>query len=184
MSMQEYRRMAARMDEHMRLLKAQGITDEHAIINRMMGYVPELHEIWTGTTDKELIALSSEFPGFYRYAFIMEEAFEAERRKASRPYDHLPELPERHKQTMSAILTNAATLERCYQAFLLSGCPAAFLPQVAELNELHGAWLADIAGLTSALKAEGAPANAMEYLDASLAQMTGRIADLAKRCMA
>ena len=31
------------------------------------------------------MALSREFPGFYRYALIMEEASEAERNKASRP---------------------------------------------------------------------------------------------------
>jgi len=33
------------------------------------------------------MALSNEFPRFYRYALIMEEASEAERNKASRPYD-------------------------------------------------------------------------------------------------
>ncbi len=57
-----------------------------------MGYVPDLHKIWVGTSDQQLMALSNEFPGFYRYALlmyalIMEEASEAERNKASRPYD-------------------------------------------------------------------------------------------------
>lgn len=139
MSMQEFRRRAARIDQQMGLLAAQGIVDEHAILNRMMGYVPDLHEIWTGTSDKELVALSSEFPGFYRYAFIMEEAFEAERRKARRPYDQVPELPEHHKRTMEAILTTSATLERGYEAFVQSGCPATLRPQVVELGRLHHA---------------------------------------------
>ena len=151
MSMQEFRRMAARIDQQMGLLATQGVVDEHTILNRMMGCVPDLHQIWTGTSDKELVALSSEFPGFYRYAFIMEEAFEAERRKASRPYDKVPELPEHHKQTMEAILTNSATLERGYQAFLQSGCPTALRPQVMELNRLHRAWFADIAAFTNVL---------------------------------
>jgi hypothetical protein len=44
-----------------------------------MGYVPDLHKIWVGTSDQQLMALSNEFPGFYRYALIMEEASEAER---------------------------------------------------------------------------------------------------------
>jgi hypothetical protein len=55
-----------------------------------MGYVPDLHKIWVGTSDQQLMALSNEFPGFYRYALIMEEASEAERNKASRPYDGVP----------------------------------------------------------------------------------------------
>jgi len=46
--------------------------------------VPDLHKIWVGTSDQQLMALSNEFPGFYRYALIMEEASEAERNKASR----------------------------------------------------------------------------------------------------
>ena len=44
-----------------------------------MGYVPDLHKIWVGTSDQQLMALSNEFPGFYRYALIMEEASESER---------------------------------------------------------------------------------------------------------
>jgi hypothetical protein len=87
MSMNEFRRLAAKMDQHMQQLSAQGVNDAHAIINRMMGYVPDLHKIWVGTSDDQLIALSNEFPGFYRYALIMEEASEAERNKASRPYE-------------------------------------------------------------------------------------------------
>ena len=131
-----------------------------------------------------MVALSSEFPGFYRYAFIMEEAFEAERRKASRPYDQAPELPEHHKRTMEAILTNSATLERGYQAFLQSGCPATLRPQVVELNRLHRTWLADIAAFTHTLKEEGASVQTLEYLEIAMAQMTGRVADLARRCSA
>jgi len=87
MSMNEFRRLAANMDQHMQRLFAENVTDAHAIINRMMGYVPDLHKIWVGTSDVQLMALSNEFPGFYRYALIMEEASEVERNKASRPYD-------------------------------------------------------------------------------------------------
>lgn len=62
MSMNEFRRLAAKMDQHMQQLSAQGVNDPHAIINRMMGYVPDLHKIWVGTSDDQLIALSNEFP--------------------------------------------------------------------------------------------------------------------------
>ena len=76
--MNEFRRLAAKIDQHMQQLSALGVNDAPAIINRMMGYVPDPHKIWVGTSDDQLIALSNEFPGFYRYALIMEEAFEAE----------------------------------------------------------------------------------------------------------
>ena len=76
MSMNEFRRLAAKIDQHMQQLAAQGVNDAPAIIDRMMGYVPDLHKIWVGTANDQLIALSNEFPGFYRYAIIMEEASE------------------------------------------------------------------------------------------------------------
>ena len=92
--MNEFRRLAAKIDQHMQQLAAQGVSEAHAIINRMMGYGPDLHRIWVGTSDQQLMALSREFPGFYRYARIMEEASEAERRKASRPYDGMAEFSD------------------------------------------------------------------------------------------
>src|ERR1035437_3414307 len=75
----------------MQQLSAQGVHDAHAIINRMVGYVPDPHKIWVGTSDDQLMMLSDEFPGFYSYALTMEEASEAERNKASRPYDNMQE---------------------------------------------------------------------------------------------
>src|SRR5450631_4622166 len=104
MSMNEFRRLAAKMDQHMQQLAAQGDNDGHAIINRMMGYVPDLHKIWVGTSDDQLMALSNEFPGFYRYALIMEEASEAERNKPSRPSDGLAQFSEQHKRQAAQLL--------------------------------------------------------------------------------
>ena len=71
MSLNELRLLAAKMDQHRHQLSAQGVNDADAIINRMMGYVPDLHKIWVGTSDDQLIALTNEFPGFYRYALIL-----------------------------------------------------------------------------------------------------------------
>lgn len=113
--MNEFRRLAAKIDQHMQQLAAQGVNDGHAIINRMMGYVPDLHKIWVGTSDDQLMALSNEFPGFYRYALTMEEASEVERNMASRPYDGMAQLSEQQKQMAAQLLTTAATLERGYQ---------------------------------------------------------------------
>ncbi|GGE78203.1 hypothetical protein [Massilia psychrophila] len=67
------------------------------------------------------MALSNEFPEFYRYALLMEEASEAEGNRGSRSYDGMAQFLEQHKQLAAQLLATAATLERGYQAFLGSG---------------------------------------------------------------
>jgi hypothetical protein len=181
MSMQEFRRLAAQMDDHMQRLAAQGVTAPEAIIDRMMAYTPNLHRIWTNTTDDELIALSKEYPGFYRYAYIMEEASEAERRKPSRPYDGMPQFAEHHQRAMTAILTNAATIERGYMAFLQAGKPILFTAQRREIDALCRKWLADIETLRPALRKDGTDVKALEVVDTFFSRMTERVADLARR---
>jgi len=154
MSMNEFRRLAAKIDQYMQKLSAQGVSEAHAVINRMMGYVPDLHKIWVGTSDQQLMALSREFSEFYRYASIMEEASEAERRKASRPYDGMAEFSEEHKKMGAQLLTTAATLERGYQAFRASGDLQVFRPQLDELGRLHRQWLCDLDALKKSLRTQ------------------------------
>ncbi|MFZ1828595.1 MAG: transposase [Candidatus Competibacteraceae bacterium] len=177
--MNEFRRWAAKMDEHMQQLAAQGVNDAPAIIHRMMGYVPDLHQIWIGTADDQLIALSHEFPGFYRYALIMEEAFEAERHKGSRPYDGMAPLSEPHKQRAAQLLATAATLERGYQAFLESGSAKVAQPQVHEMDKLHQQWLSDLESFKRALRAQGAEPRALAYVNEAFGHLAERIKQLA-----
>ena len=178
MSMPEFRRLAAQMDQHMQQLAAQGVNEAPAIINRMMGYVPDLHRIWVGTSDDQLLALSNEFPGFYRYALIMEEAFEAERNKAARPYDGMVPLSENHKQLASQLLTTAATLERGYLALRGSGNRQVSQAQVNELDQRHRQWLADLASFKSALQAQGADPKALAYMNEAFERLAERIKKL------
>ena len=42
--MNEFRQLAARIDQHMQQLAAQGVSETQAIINRMVGYVPDLSQ--------------------------------------------------------------------------------------------------------------------------------------------
>ena len=179
MNMNEFRRLAAKMDQHMQQLAAQGVNDAPAIINRMMGYVPDLHKIWVGTANDQLIALSNEFPGFYRYALIMEEASEAERNKGSRPYDGMAPFSEQHKQLAAQLLTTAATLERGYQAFLGRGNPQVIQPQVNEMDKLHQQWLSDLEGFKSSLRAQGAELMVLEYVNEAFGRLAERIKKLA-----
>lgn len=145
----------------------------------MMGYVPDLHKIWVGTSDQQLMALSHEFPGFYRYALIMEEASEAERNKASRPYDGMAEISEEHKQRATQLLVTAATLERGYQAFRGSGNLQVFQPQVNELGRLHRQWLSDLDSFKSSLHAHGVEPKATEYMTEAFGRFAERIKQLA-----
>lgn len=179
MRMNEFRRLAAQIDQHMQQLAAQGVNDAPDIINRMMGYVPGLHKIWVGTTDDQLIALSNTFPGFYRYAVIMEEASEAERNQVSRPYDGIAPFSEQHKQRAAQLLTTAATLERGYQALLGRGNLQVVQPQANEMDKLHRQWLSDLERFKSALRAQGAEPMALEYVNEAFGRLAERIEKLA-----
>jgi hypothetical protein len=174
--MNEFRRLAAKMDQHMQQLSVQGVNDAHAIINRMMGYVPDLHKIWVETSNDQLIALSNEYPGFYRYALIMEEASENERNKASRPYDGMDQFSPQHKQLAAQLLATAATLERGYQALFGSGKLQVFQPQV---NKMHRQWLADLESFKNSLRAQGVEPKALEYVNEVFGRLVERIKTLA-----
>jgi hypothetical protein len=163
--MNEFRLLAAKIDQHMQQLFAQGVNEDHAIISRMMGYVPDLHKIWIGSTDQQLLALSQEFPGFYRYALIMEEASEAERNKASRPYDDLAEFSEEHKQRVVELLSAAATIERGYNALHGHGNTETVQQKVNELSQLYEQWLVDLGGFKDSLRAQGAGSKTLEYVN-------------------
>ena len=177
--MNKFRRLAARIDQHMQRLDAQGVRNPHVIINRMMGYVPDLHKIWVGTSDQQLMALSHEFSGFYRYALIMEEASEAERNKPSRPYDGMTAFSDPHKQQASQLLVTAATLERGYQALRAGGNLQAFQPHLKELGRLHRQWLSDLDDFKSSLRAQGAEPKVLDYVNEAFGRLADRIKQLA-----
>jgi hypothetical protein len=63
-------------------LTAEGVHGP-AMIGRMVGHLPDLQLMRVGTSDNQLAMLCDEFPGFRRYASLMEEAAEAERKKVT-----------------------------------------------------------------------------------------------------
>ena len=179
MRMNEFRRLAAKMDQHMHQLAAQGVNDASVIIHRMMGYMPDLHRIWVSTSDEQLMALSRELPGFYRYALIMEEASEAERQKPSRPYDRMAVFSEHHQQVGAQLLTMATALERDYQALQGMGHLDAFRSQRDALDRRHRQWLADLEGFKRSLRAQGAAPQALASVDEAFGHLAERIRQLA-----
>jgi hypothetical protein len=175
--MSAYRRLAAAIDLRMEQLAAEGVPVS-AVIDRMVGHMPDLHRIWTSVTDDQLAMLCREYPGFHRYAALMEEAAEAERRKPARPYDDLPELPEALKEQVLALLGTAARLERDYQAVLdAAGAPAP--PSwVRPLIELRTRWEADLSRFKAALQSAGVPQKSRDILLPGLERMARRIVEL------
>jgi hypothetical protein len=175
----EFHQSAARIDQHMQQLAAQGVEDRYAIVERMMGYLPALHEIWGGTSDQQLRELAREFQGFQRYALIMQEVSEEMRNAPSRPYEGLSRFSEAQKQRVSQLLTTAASLERGFLAFGGIGGLHVFQAQIIELKTRSRQWLADLDHFKCDLCTQGVDPLAMQYVNQSLGRLAERITRLA-----
>lgn len=170
--MREERRMAAAMDLRVRQLESTGI-DDTALIDGMVGYLPDLQRLWTTTSDETLASLCQEYPGFYRYARLMEDAAEAQRKRSasgSNPNSEIQELPESLKRAVSKLLVDAATIERGLQGVLdashVRGAPGGqsepnavwdLRRQVSALATLYRQWTADLAQFTDDIRKSDAP---------------------------
>lgn len=172
--MKDFRRQAAKMDQYMQELATQGVSDTEIIIDRMMGFVPELHQIWTGTTDEQLKELCVAFPMFYRYAGIMEAASEAERSKGSRPYDGLAEFTEENKQIAAQLLIVGGKLEREYQRMDSRGWEKA-----AELWRDYQEWEREMESFKRKLREQGVAHQAIAYVSEVFLRMGKRMKELA-----
>ena len=104
-------------------LEAQGITGM-ALANHMMGHMQDLYGIYNTATDQALRDLCDRFPGFERYASMMEEISEQNEAMmvaGRHPYGDLPELPEPLKAKLIHVMSAAAKLEREVRAALDCG---------------------------------------------------------------
>ena len=182
MSMREYRELAAGIDLRMRQLAAENLQDS-ALIFRMIAHTTELQRIWTSTTDQQLAMLCREYPGFYRYASIMEEAAEAERRKPARSYDGVTELPDPLKRQLSLLLTGAAKLEREYQSALDAGVGPGARRRIGELTALHRKWRADLARFGVVMQSQDIPQETRDIVVPTLDRMSQQIAALEARAL-
>ncbi|MGX5056795.1 hypothetical protein ACWKX9_24600 [Enterobacter asburiae] len=174
MNMNEFRGLAARIEQHMQQLASEGVTGAPEIFNRMVGYVPDLHQIWVNTSDQQLMSLAREFPGFYRYARIVEDASEAERKKASRSYDGIEKVSELHRQTGERLLTTAAMLEHGFQAFRASGL-SVFDNSIKELNIKHKQWISDLNDFKNSLRDHGVDPRTQGYVEQVFENLSERI---------
>lgn len=178
--MKDFRRMAKAMDQRVQQLAAEGVSGP-VLLHQMVGHLPDLHRIWTGTTDQQLAILCEDYPGFYQYASLMEEAFEAERANPQEKFRDLPELDDSLKPLLAALLTDAATLERGYQSLIEDRNRPGLRRLTDELHECHRNWLAERERFILALKAADVPTIVMEMVNPAMDQMADRISNLKKR---
>ena len=127
--------------------------------------------------------LCREYPGFYRYAALMEDAVEAEHQKPTRPYDDQPELPNALKEYLSALLSTSAKIERDYQA-VLDAADAAAPALIEPLIELRADWEADLRRFKATLQPAGVPQKSREIILPALDRIARRIVELEGRIQA
>lgn len=170
----EEHRLAAAIDLRVRQLEAQGMGGA-ALLEHMVGHVLDLQRLWSTTSDETLAFLCREYPGLYRYGRLMEEAAEAESKKATTGYGHLPELPASLKAPIAQLLTNGAALERGLQTVLDAHEPRDLWVDMEILEDHHQQWTAQLAGLSGEFRAANMPEEAYEILMRVFESMAQRI---------
>ena len=109
--MPDFRKFAQRVDKKMEQLIFSGVKHPDEILHHMVGYLPDMHRLWTTTTDEQLMYLSAKFPYFKEFALILEAGFQAERNKHSRSYDGLVKFTEEQRSIVEGLVQRATDIE-------------------------------------------------------------------------
>ena len=136
-------------------LEAQGITGI-ALANHMIGHMQDLHRIYNTASDRTLRDLCRRFPGFERYARLMEEVSEQNQAMVAagtHPYGDLPELPEPLKASLLHVMRAAAELEREFQAAVDDGRD----DQAKRLTAMRQRWADDLRKLVYEFQSSDLP---------------------------
>jgi hypothetical protein len=150
----------------------------------MVGYVLDLQRLWSTTSDELLATLCRTYPGLYRDGMLMEEAAVAEKKAATVSSSFIPELPEVVKTTVARLLTDGATLERCFQT-VLDARPGRDLWVEAELLEqTHQRWTALLARLPAECDVAAVPDGSRAMMRRIFEPMAQRIGQLREKVAA
>ena len=168
--------IAAAIDLRVRQLETEGVTGI-ALANHMIGHMPELQTIYSTASDRTLLDLCRRFPGFERYARLMENVSEQNQAMASagtHPYADLPELPEPLKASLRHVLGSAAELERAFQAAVEGGRDA----QAERLTALRRQWAEDLQHLVQQFRSSDVPLRTQELVQRAVRTVAARIAKM------
>ncbi len=123
----------------------------------MVGHILDLQWLWSTVSDEKLMSLCREYPALYRYGLLMEEAAEAESKKAKTSYGHLPPLPDSVKATVAQLLTEGATIERGLQTIIDGREQRDMWLEIEIMDSHHEHWVTQFAGLANLLRTANVP---------------------------
>ncbi len=147
--------IAAAINLRVRQLEGQGITGI-ALANHMIGHMRDLHMIYNTASDRTLRDLCRRFPGFERYARLMEGVSEQNQAmvvSGTHPYGDLPELPEPLKASLLHLMRAAADLEREFQTAVDRGRGG----QAKRLSAMRQRWADDLRKLVHEFRSSDLP---------------------------
>ena len=176
--MSDASRVAAAIDLRVRQLEAQGITGL-AMANQMLGHMQDLHRIYDDASDRALLDLCRRFPGFERYARLMEGISEQSQTMAAagtHPYGDLPELPEPLKASLTRLMRGAVELEREFQATIDTGRAK----QAERLTMMRRQWADDLRKLVEEFRSPDVPLRTQALVQQAVKAMAERIERMAR----
>lgn len=171
--------IAATINLRVRQLEAQGITGL-ALANHMIGHMQELHGIYNTATDQTLRDLCRRFPGFERYARLMEEVSEQNQAmvvSGTHPYGDLPQLPEPLKARFLHVMRAAAELEREFQAAVDGGRDG----EGERLTAMRKRWADDLEKLVYEFRSSDVPLRTQSMVQQAVKAAAERIERMGQR---
>jgi hypothetical protein len=165
--------IAAAINLRVRQLEAQGITGI-ALANHMIGHMQDLHQIYNSASDRTLRDLCRRFPGFERYARLMEKVSEQDQAMAAagtHPYGDLPELPEPLKASLLHVMRAAGELEHEFQAAVDGGRG----DQAEWLTAKRRRWTDDLRKLVHEFQSSDLPLRTQALVQQAVKAMAARI---------
>ena len=170
--------VAAAIDLRVRQLEAQGITGP-AMANQMLGHMQDLQRIYDAVSDRILLDLCRRFPGFERYARLMEGISGQSQTMAAagtHPYGDLPELPEPLKASLTHLMRSAVELEREFQAAVDAGRAE----QAERLTMMRRRWADDLRKLVGEFRSSDVPLRTQALVQQVVKAMAERIERMAR----
>ena len=177
--MRDAGRIAAAIDLRVRQLEAQGIKGG-AMADHMLGHMHDLQRIYDTVSDQALAELCQRYPGFRRYAGLMEALSEKSREMTAagiHPHADLPELSEPLKLSLQKLLSSAADLEREFQSAVDSGC---FSDHASRLTAMKRQWRADLQKLVEEFRSSDISLRAQAMVQQAIKAMAVRIEQLGR----
>ena len=176
--MSDASRVAAAINLRVRQLEAQGISGP-TLVDHMLGHMQDLQRIYDTVSDGVLRDLCRRFPGFHRYASLMEAMSEKNQQMiatGTHPYADLPALPEPLKTSLTKLLRGGVELEREFQAAVDADRAA----QAGRLTAMRRQWAADLEQLVGDFRSSNLPLRSQALVQRVVKAVAERIERMAR----